>query len=184
MRDGPLHPIIWSRASMNALELVLALTLSTGQRRPPQALENLRQLGERIVRAVLEQDITTLMAYDGSGSGPVGASTLDDPRSALHCYVFDSRCNPPGKPSVLEMFSTWRKVGIQTSSAGSNYAVLFFYDATLVSARGLRSQKTLCREAGRRIVSWSFRIESQRWVAANEPFDFDVDTLCEDKAAR
>jgi len=164
---------------VNALVLVIALTLSIGQRRPPQPLENLKQLGERIVRAVLEQDIATLMAYDGAGPGPVGESALDDPRSALHCYVFDSRCNRPGKPSVREMFSTWRKVGIQASSAGSNYAVLFFYDATVVSARGLRSQKTLCREAGRRIVSWVFRFESGRWVAANEPFDFGVDTLCE-----
>ena len=97
----------------------------------------------------------------------------------MSCYVFDSRCNPRGKPSVLELFSSWRKVGIQATSAGSNYAVLFFYDATVVSSRGLRSQKTLCREAGHRIVSWVFRIESGRWVAANEPFDFNVDTLCQ-----
>ena len=164
---------------MDILELVVALTLSIGQRRQPQPLENLKLLGERIVRAVREQDIPTLMAYDWSGTGSVSESALDDPRSALHCYVFDSRCNRPGKPSVREMFSTWRKVGIQASSAGSNYAVLFFYDATVVSARGLRSQKTLCREAGRRIVSWVFRFESGRWVAANEPFDFGVDTLCE-----
>lgn len=169
---------------MNALALAIALALSIGQRRPPQPLDNLKQLGERIVRAVREQDVPTLMAYDWSGTGSVSESALDDPRSALHCYVFDSRCNPPRKPSVLEMFSTWRKVAIQASSAGSNYAVLFFYDATVVSARGLRSQKTLCREAGHRIVSWVFRFESGRWVAANDPFDFNVETLCEAKASR
>ena len=169
---------------MDVLELVMAVTLSIGQRRQPQPLENLRQLGERIVRAVLDHDSSTLMAYDSSGTGSVSDSDLDHPRSALHCYVFDSRCNPQGKPSVLEMFSTWRKVGIQASSAGSNYAVLFFYDATVVSARGLRSQKTLCREAGRRIVSWVFKFESGRWMAANDPFDFDTDTLCEARARR
>ena len=169
---------------MTVLELVVALTLSIGQRRQPQPLENLKQLGERIVRAVLEQDTSTLTAYDWSGTGSVSESALDDPRSALYCYVFDSRCNKPGKPSVREMFSTWRKVGIQASSAGSNYAVLFFYDASTVSARGLRSQKTLCREAGHRIVSWVFRFESGRWVAANDPFDFDADTLCAANTAR
>jgi hypothetical protein len=169
---------------MSMLGLVIALTLSIGQRRQPQPLENLKQLGERIVRAVLEQDTDTLKAYDWSGTGSISETALDDPRSALHCYVFDSRCNPPGKPSVLEMFSKWRKVSIQATSAGSNYAVLFFYDAAVVSARGLRSQKTLCREAGRRIVSWVFRFESGRWVAANDAFDFDVDTLCDGKAAR
>ena len=181
MASGNLYSC---RHPMNALELVIALALSIGQRRPPQPLDNLKRLGERIVQAVLEQDISTLIAYDASGPGPVGESALDDPRSALHCYVFDSRCNLRGKPSVLEMFSTWRKVGIQASSAGSNDAVLFFYDASVVSARGLRSQKTLCREAGRRIVSWAFRIESGRWVAANDPFDFHVDTLCENRAGR
>jgi hypothetical protein len=169
---------------MNAFGLVVALTLSIGQRRQPQPLENLKQLGERIVRAVLERDTSTLAAYDSSAPGSGGDSALDDPRSTLYCYVFDSRCNPPGKPSVLEMFSTWHKVGIQATSAGSNYAVLFFYDATLVSARGLRSQKTLCREAGHRIVSWVFRIESARWVAANDPFDFNVESLCQSKDKR
>ncbi len=169
---------------MNAFVLAAAVTLSIGQRKQPQPLENLRQLGERIVRAVIEQDISTLTAYDGPDSGPRGESALDNPRSALSCYVFDSRCNPPGKPSVLEMFSTWHKVSIQATSAGSNYAVLFFYDATVVSARGLRSQKTLCREAGHRIVSWMFRMESGRWMAANEPFDFNADTLCQSKNSR
>jgi hypothetical protein len=164
---------------MNALVIAIALTLSIGQRRQPQPLENLKQLGDRIVRAVLEQDVSTLVAYDWSDGGSGRESALDDPRSALHCYVFDSRCNPPGKPSVREMFSTWRKMGIQARPSGSDHAVLFFYDATVVSARGLRSQKTLCREAGRRVVSWLFRIESGRWVAASEPFDFNVDTLCQ-----
>src|SRR6185295_6626864 len=105
---------------MNVLELVIALTLSIGQRRQPQPLDNLKQLGERIVRAVREQDTSTLKAYDSSGTGPISESELDDPKSALYCYVFDSRCTPPGKPSVLELFSTWRKLGIQASSAGSN----------------------------------------------------------------
>jgi len=169
---------------MYALGLAVALTLSIGQRKQPQPLDNLKQLGDRIVRAVLEQDIATLTAYDWAGASSGIASDLDDPRSELHCYVFDSRCNPRGKPSVLELFTSWRKVGIQATSAGSNYAVLFFYDATLISTRALRSQKTLCREAGRRIVSWVFRSESGRWVAANEPFDFDVDTLCQAKDTR
>jgi hypothetical protein len=164
---------------MSSLVLAVALTLSMGQRRQPQALENLKQLGERIVRAVREQDLVTLLAYDWADPGSDGERALEDPRSALHCYVFDSRCNPPGRPSVLEMFSSWRKLGIQATSAGSNFAVLFFYDTTVVSARGLGSRKVQCREAGRHIVSWVFKIESGRWVAANDPFDFDADTLCQ-----
>jgi hypothetical protein len=166
---------------MSALTIAFAFTMSLGQRKQPQPLDNLKQLGDRIVRAVLEQDVSTLTAYDPSALALRGESALDNPRSPLYCYVFDSRCNPPGKPSVLEMFSTWHKVGIQATSSGSNYAVLFFYDATVVSARGLRSQKTLCREAGHRIVSWVFRMESGRWVAANDPFDFNADTLCQSK---
>ena len=82
---------------------------------------------------------------------------------------------------LRHVFSTCVHVCI---ARGSNYAVLFFYDATSVSARGLRSQKTLCREVGHRLVSWAFRIESGRWVAANEPFDFHVDTLCEARESR
>jgi hypothetical protein len=169
---------------MNVLILAVAFTLSIGQRRQPQPLDDLKQLGDRIVRAVLEEDIAALMAYDWSDTGSSGAGALDNPRSALSCYVFDSRCNPPGQPSVREMFSTWHKVSIQATSAGPADAVLFFYDATVVSARGLRSQKTLCREAGHRIVSWVFKRESGRWVAANEPFDFHVDTLCQSKRTR
>ncbi len=161
------------------LLLVAALAVSLGQgRKPPQPLDTLRRLGEPIVRAVVEKDIATLLAYDWPDPGSGDESALVAPRSPLHCYVFDSRCNRLGKPSVFEMFSSWRKLRIQANSAGSNFAVLYFYDATVVSARGLRSQKTLCREGGRHIVSWVFKYESSRWVAANEPFDFDADTLC------
>ena len=165
---------------MKALSVAVALSLLIGQGRKPQPLAGLQAMGERIVRAVVEKDLATLLAYDFPEPDfhPDNQSALEDPKSDLHCYVFDTRCNARGKPSVLEMFTTLRKLRIQPRSLGPGFAVLFFYDAAVVSARRLGSQRVLCREAGRHLVSWVFKMEGGRWIAANEPFDFDTDVLC------
>ncbi len=162
---------------MAALLLTVALVFGFGQGRAPKPLDDLRAIGDRIVRAVRDKDVVTLLAYDWPDPRSDSEGSLDDPTSDLYCYVFDSRCNR-GRPSVLELFSSWRRLRIQARPLEANLAVLYFYDATVVSGRGLKSQKVLCREAGRHIVSWVFKKEQGRWVAAYEPFDFNGESLC------
>jgi hypothetical protein len=91
---------------MNALALAVLFTLSIGQRKPPQPLDNLKQLGERIVRAVLEgvaynsrwlletvekftgRSFASLNFIGGGGTGGTTAYILDRLPEGRAEYVF------------------------------------------------------------------------------------------------
>jgi hypothetical protein len=149
----------------------------------PQSLTDLRVIGEGVAQAVLRKDAAALLAYDALEFKAENEQSLNDPKSDLYCFLFDTTCNN-GPPSILQILSTAKKMTVTVKdlgigSDGYRYAAVFFYDAAVIPQRQLNSQRVLCREGGRRIASWVFRIQSGRWIGANEPFDFETDTLCQ-----
>jgi len=104
--------------------------------------------------------------------------SLKDERSDLYCFLFDSSCNN-GNRSIFEVLSGSR-IAIHISDFGPSredgvrYAMVFYYDASVISPRQLSSRSVLCREQGERIVGWLFRMDSGRWIGANQPFDAET----------
>jgi len=108
----------------------------------------------------------------------------------LYCYIFDSDCITWGDGtwrSVYEKISQAQKleIGVKVSSSPydrQTYGSLFFYDASSVSAKDLRSRDFLCKEGPGRIASWKFRLEHGKWKAVTPLFDSETRAGCPDDA--
>ena len=146
----------------------------------------LQHLGEKIAKAVLDKDIPTLLTYDRGDLRSADAASLNNTKTDLYCYLFDSECITWGDGawrSVYEKLSGAKslqiKVNLVRSSADQQlYGSLLFYDASTIAVKDLRSFEFVCKEAPARVASWRFRLENGHWKAVTPLFDSETLGAC------
>lgn len=168
-----------SAAAMTTL-LVRAWTTSAPSVQVDNSVGQLRDLGKRLATAVLNHEIETILTHDRPDSRAEDRLLLQDSRSDLYCFLFDSRCTR-ARASVYKILSSARRLDIEVrllSAKGQPlHGWLLFFDGTKISKSQLRSPSFLCQHVGQ-IASWLFKRENGQWVSANPPFDAETDTLC------
>ena len=165
----------------------LSLSAWQGQQRSGAAQGNtpsrdLRKVGEAIAKAVLDKNIQTLLTYDRTDLRAADEVSLKNPKSDLYCYIFDSDCITWGSGnwrSVYDKLSQAHQLEIKVSVSSSPYdrqlyGSLFFYDASAVSEKDLRSPGYLCKEGPANIASWKFRLEKGKWKPVTPLFDSET----------
>ena len=143
---------------------------------------DLRKVGEAVAKAVLDKNIQTLLTYDRADLRSVDEVSLKNPKSDLYCYIFDSDCITWGSGnwrSVYDKLSQAHQLEIKASVSSSPYdrqlyGNLFFYDASAVSEKDLRSPDFLCKEGPANIASWKFRLENGKWKPVTPLFDSEA----------
>ncbi len=181
---------------MSAASIVLAYQLmpvasgqaqrKSGAPRGNTSSRDLHKMGEAIAKAVLDKNIETLLTYDRADLRPEDAVSLKNPKSDLYCYIFDSDCITWGNGdwrSVYDKLSQAHPLEIKVSLSSSPYdqqlyGSLFFYDASAVSSKDLRSPEFLCKEGPARIASWKFRSEKGKWKSVTPLFDSETGGPC------
>ena len=157
---------------------------STARKNTPS--RDLHKIGEAIAKAVLDKNIETLLTFDRADLRPQDEESLKNTKSNLYCYIFDSECITWGDGnwrSVYDKLSQAHPLEIRVSVSSSRYdrqlyGSLFFYDASTVSEKDLRSAAFLCKETPAGIVSWKFRLESGKWKAVTPLFDSEAGAPC------
>jgi hypothetical protein len=143
---------------------------------------DLRKVGEAVAKAVLDKNIQALLTYDRADLRSVDEASLKNPKSDLYCYIFDSDCITWGSGnwrSVYDKLSQAHQLEIKASASSSPYdrqlyGNLFFYDASAVSEKDLRSPDFLCKEGPANIASWKFRLENGKWKPITPLFDSET----------
>jgi hypothetical protein len=143
---------------------------------------SLHLIGEKISKAVLEKDIPTLLAYDRADLRSADKVSLKNTKGDLYCYIFDSECITWGSGnwrSVYDKLSQAHQLQIKVSVSSSpydrqTYGNLFFYDASAVSEKDLRSRDYLCKEGPANITTWKFRLENGKWKPVTPLFDSET----------
>ena len=143
---------------------------------------DLRKVGEAVARAVLDKNIQALLTYDRADLRSADEASLKNPKSDLYCYIFDSDCITWGSGnwrSVYDKLSQAHQLEIKVSVSSSPYdrqlyGSLFFYDASAVSEKDLRSLDFLCKEGPANIASWKFRLENGKWKPVTPLFDSET----------
>jgi hypothetical protein len=143
---------------------------------------NLHKIGETVAKAVLEKDIQALLTYDRADLRSADEVSLKNTKSDLYCYIFDSECITWGSGnwrSVFDKLSQAHQLQIKVSVSSSPYdrqlyGNLFFYDASAVSEKDLRSRDYLCKEGPANITSWKFRLENGKWKPVTPLFDSET----------
>ena len=147
---------------------------------------DLHKMGEAIAKAVLDKNIETLLTFDRADLRSQDEASLKNTKSNLYCYIFDSECITWGDGnwrSVYDKLSQARQLEIKVSVSSSRYdrqtyGNLFFYDASAVTGKDLRSPGFLCKETPASIASWKFRLESGKWKPVNPLFDSETGAPC------
>ena len=150
--------------------------------RSNKATEDLQKMGSVIAKAVLDKNIPALLAYDRSDLRSQDEVSLNNPKSDLYCYTFDSDCITWGGGnwrSVYEKLSQAHQLEIKASVSSSRYdrqtyGSLYFYDAAAIAAKDLRSRDFVCKQGPASIASWKFRLENGKWKAVNPLFDSET----------
>lgn len=166
-----------------------AYPATQGQRHgsPRAATEkSLHFMAEKISKAILDKDIRTLLSYDRADLRSNDEISLQNPKSDLYCYLFDSDCITWGDGSwrsVYDKLSQAHPLQIKVSvtrlpSDHQLYGSLLFYDSSSVSEQDLQSSDFLCKEAPEKIASWKFRLERGKWKAVTPLFDAETEALC------
>src|SRR5712671_6501805 len=162
---------------------------STARKNTPS--RDLHKIGEAIAKAVLDKNIETLLSFDRADLRSQVEESLKNTKSNLYCYIFDSECITWGDGtwrSVYDKLSQAHALEIRVSVSSSRYdrqmyGNLFFYDASAVSEKDLRSPAFLCKETPASIASWKFRLESGKWKPVNPLFDSETGAPCPGGAA-
>jgi len=181
------------QAESTRLAPSLVSSIAKAAARPPHSTSGARELheiGVALSKAVLEKNIETLLAYDREDLRAANAESLKNNKSDLYCYIFDSDRITWGDGtwrSVYEKISQAQKLEITVKVSSSpydrqTYGSLFFYDASSVSAKDLRSRDFLCKEGPGRIASWKFLLERGKWKAVTPLFDSETRAGCPDDA--
>lgn len=186
---GTLRHSIISFVCITAMTVFFGLLSDVrGQQRPKKhdaVLDDLRLIGTKVAKAVLDRDISTLLQYDRPDLRADDEIWLKDKKSDLYCFVFDTSCIPGKKGrSVYDKLSSARQLGIKVIGGGKSaqdghlYGLLLFYDRASISDQLLRSRAFLCKASLDRIASWTFKRVDGTWEPVTPLFDNETDTLC------
>jgi hypothetical protein len=158
------------------------LAAQTANKPKDHAPADLTQIGDELAKAVLSKDVSTLLNFDRKDLSYEDEIALKDQQSTLFCYIFDSKCISPRRRSVYEILSGAGRVGIKPifsrSLRGYREGLLIFYDASKVSDQLLLSKGYLCKESGRTLATWAFKLVNGRWEAETPMFDSETDGPC------
>jgi hypothetical protein len=143
---------------------------------------DLRKIGDGVAKAVLDKNIVALLSYDRADLRSADEVSLKNTKSDLYCYIFDSECITWGSGnwrSVYDKLSQAHQLQIKVSVSSSpydrqTYGNLFFYDASAVSEKDLRSRDYLCKEGPANITTWKFRLENGKWKPVTPLFDSET----------
>ena len=157
------------------------VAISQGSAALDGSVAQLRQIGTRLAMAVLNRDTETLLGYDRENLRGDDRLSLQDKKSDLYCLLFDRTCNANGRPSVSDILSRSKRLGVEVQVLRARdrplHGWLLFFDSTTITQTQLRSASYRCQHSNE-IASWLFKLEGKRWVAANPLFDSETDTLC------
>ena len=150
------------------------------------AESSLRLMAEKISKAILDKDISTLLTYDRADLRANDQVSLQNPKSDLYCYLFDSDCITWGDGSWRSVYHKLSQahplqVKVQLARLPSDhqlYGSLLFYDGSAVAEKDLLSADFLCKEAPEKLASWKFRLEKGKWKAVTPLFDAETEALC------
>jgi hypothetical protein len=150
------------------------------------AEKSLHFMAEKISKAVLDKDIPALLSYDRADLRANDEISLQNPKSDLYCYLFDSGCITWGDGSwrsVYDKLSQAHPLQIKVNvtrlpSDHQLYGSLLFYDGSSTTETDLQSSDFLCKEAPAKIASWKFRLEKGKWNPVTPLFDAETETLC------
>jgi hypothetical protein len=167
--------LIWSIATP-------ALVVQTANKPKDHAAADLTQIGNELAKAVLSKDVSTLLNFGRKDLSYEDEIALKDQQSTLFCYIFDSKCISTKRRSVYEILSLAGRVGIKPvfarSLQGYREGLLIFYDASKVSSQQLLSKGFLCKESGRTLATWEFKLVNGRWEAVTPMFDSETSGPC------
>lgn len=157
-------------------------TQSPNKSRDDDTTADLKQIGDEVAKAVLSKDVSSLLNFDRKDLRWGDETALQDQQSTLFCYIFDSKCISPKRRSVYEILSSAGRVGIKPilsrSLQGHREGLLVFFDASKVSNQLLLSRGYLCKESGRTLATWGFKLVHERWEAETPMFDSETDGPC------
>lgn len=164
-----------------ALDSTLAQQKSGAIRRSNPS-RDLRKIGDGVAKAVLDKNIPALLSYDRADLRSADEVSLKNTKSDLYCYIFDSDCITWGSGnwrSVYDKLSQAHQLEIKVSVSSSpydrqTYGNLFFYDASAISEKDLRSRDYLCKAGPANITSWKFRLENGKWKPVTPLFDSET----------
>lgn len=148
--------------------------------------KNLHLIGGKISKAVLDKDIAALLAYDRTDLHANDEISLQNPKSDLYCYLFNSDCITWGDGSWRSIYDKLSQahpleIKVRLARLPSDhqlYGSLLFYDGSSVSDKDLESSEFLCKEAPAKIASWKFRMEKGKWKPVTPLFDAETEGLC------
>jgi hypothetical protein len=144
----------------------------------------LHQVGNDLIRAVLQKDVGAILKHDSPVSLLEDRQALKDPRSSLSCFLFDSSCYG-SKRSVYENFT--RASDLKTKVIpggrfkGEPIAMLVFFDRAAIDEKQLGSPDYRC-EHHSQLQSWTFKYTHGKWESTSAPFDAEIDSLCSPEA--
>ena len=175
-------PLTLSAAAVGVA--LIATVLGSASQRPATpdvAAKELREIGTKLVAAVLNHDAETLLAYDRPDLRDEDRASLQDRKSQLSCFLFDHTCNAVGRPAIYDILSGAKRLSVHVrllSAKGQPpHGWILFFDATTIASSRLQSASYLCQRSNE-IASWLFKRENNRWVGANPIFDSETDTIC------
>jgi hypothetical protein len=153
-----------------------------GSQAQDHQVDQLRGIGLRVSKAVVERDVETILSYDRPDLREADRLMLQR-KADLYCYLFDSTCTLPNRLSVRDVLVNAKALRIEVQILDASnvpmHGLLLFFDQAVVTMQELSSPSYLCELSRRnQIASWLFKYEKGAWVSANPPFDLETDTLC------
>jgi hypothetical protein len=143
---------------------------------------DLHEIGVVIAKTVLDKNIERLLAYDRADLRAPDKVSLNNPKSDLYCYIFDSDCITWGDGtwrSVYEKLSEAHPLEIKVILSSSPYdrqlyGSVFFYDPSAIAGKDLRSSDYVCKEGPAKIAAWKFRLEKGKWKPVTPLFNSET----------
>lgn len=179
-----------SRYVIRVLLVVLVLlTANAGAESRDASAKDLRalhEIGAEIASAMLRKDVSSLIKYDMDSLRDEHQRDLQDPKSDLYCYLFDTTCptlHEKKDRSVYAQLKGMKSVGIAAkrlggkASANTTY-LLVFYDTTRFGEAQVKGASFLCHHAQADVPIWTFELHDGTWKAVHPLFNAETDQWC------
>ena len=152
-----------------------------------KALDDLHQIGMKILDAVLKKDVVTLLDYEPANWRAQHEIWLKDTNSDFYCFLVESHSGCGSFGLVRSRFETLagaRRPGLVVNDwgiqkDGDRYALLLFYDRSTTSEESIRSRKYYCDVRNfKKITFWTFKLVDGKWEPTNYVFNYGGDSPC------
>lgn len=151
------------------------------------ALDDLHQIGMKILDAVLKKDVVTLLHFEPAKWRAEHEIWLKDRNSDFYCFLVESHsgCGSFGiVPSRFDTLSGARPPGFVVNDwgiqkDGNRYALLLFYDRSTASESSIRSRRFYCDPTNfKKIAFWTFMLVGGKWEPTTYLFNYGGDSPC------